>query len=221
MIRAVLFDMDGVLFDTEALGFQTMCRITTELGAPIDRAIYTRTLGLPDTECRNVYLSALGQDFPYDVATRRFGDFMSQYSGARPMPRKPGLSECLAGLKARGIAVALATSTTRPRVDEYFATAPDLAAYFGVRVCCGEVPRGKPAPDIYVAAARAAGCEPADCLGVEDSLNGVRAVRASGARCVMIPDMLPYGERFRPYVDDCLASLAELCPLIDRLNAAK
>ena len=127
--------------------------------------------------------------------------------------------EALAGLKARGLKLALATSTVRPLVTEYFARMPEVARHFDATVCGGEVPCGKPAPDIYVAAARAVGCEPADCLGVEDSFYGVQAIRAAGARCVMIPDLLPYDERFAPYVDHRLQSLHDLCPLVDALNA--
>lgn len=218
MIRAAIFDMDGVLFDTEKLGQQAMVRISAELGHPITGAFYLKTLGVPNAECKLIYREGQGPDFPYDEAVRRFRAYFSEYNRAHPLPRKPGLMECLTGLRARGVKAALATSTVRPLVMEYFANMPDVAACFDTLVCGGEVPRGKPAPDIYLAAAAALGMTPAECVGVEDSYYGVQSIRASGARCVMIPDLLPYGERFAPYVDDCLPSLAGVCPLIDRLN---
>ena len=219
MIRAVLFDMDGVLLDTETLGLQAMTQIAQELGYPIDRAFYLTTLGVPNAECGHVYRNALGQDFPYEVAMKRFQQYFHDYNRTLSLPRKPGLMECLTGLRRRGLRIALATSTIRSLVDEYFAAMPDVAACFDGTVCGGEVSHGKPAPDIYLAAARSVGCEMSECVGVEDSVNGVRSVRASGAHCVMIPDLLPCDARFTPYVDNCLTSLTELCPLIDRLNA--
>lgn len=219
MIRAVLFDMDGVLFDTEALGMRAMEGIAAELGYKADRAFYETTLGVPNAECEHIYRKGLGEDFPYDVAMERFRAYFLEYNRKHTMPRKPGLMDCLNGLKARGLNIVLATSTVRPLVSEYFAAMPDFAAMFDGAVCGGEVQNGKPAPDVYLAAARLAGCQPTECIGVEDSFSGTRAVRASGARCVMIPDLLPFSERFAPYVDDVLPSLNELCPLIDRLNA--
>ena len=218
MIRAVLFDMDGVLLDTETLGLRAMIDITADLGYQIDRAFYQTTLGVPNAECKQIYQKALGPDFPYDVAIDRFRAYFSEYNRTRAMPRKDGLMDCLEGLRARGQKIVLATSTVRTLVEEYFAAMPDIAAMFDGKVCGGEVPRGKPAPDIYLAAARVAGYSPVECVGVEDSFSGARAIRAAGAHCVMIPDLLAYDERFQPYVDDVLPNLRALCPLIDRLN---
>ena len=184
----------------------------------MDRAFYQTTLGVPNAECEGIYRAALGQDYPYQTSMERFRAYFRTYNEQHAMPRKPGLMACLSGLKARGLKIALATSTVRPLVDTYFQKMTDIAGYFDATVCGGEVPRGKPAPDIYLAAAAAVGCAPAECVGVEDSFYGVQAVRASGAYSVMVPDMLPYGDRFTPFVDTCLASLHELCPLIDRLN---
>lgn len=210
--------MDGVLFDTEEMGLRALTQIAGELGYHVDRAFYQTTLGVPNAECEGIYLAALGQDFPYQTSMERFRAHFRAYNEQHAMPRKPGLMACLNGLKARGLKIALATSTVRPLVESYFRKMTDIAALFDATVCGGEVPRGKPAPDIYLAAAAAVGCTPAECVGVEDSFYGVQAVRASGAYSVMVPDMLPFGERFAPFVDSCLESLHEICPLVDRLN---
>jgi HAD superfamily hydrolase (TIGR01509 family) len=211
--------MDGVLFDTEELGYKAISQIAAEYGFHADRVFYQKTLGVPNAECEGIYLAALGQHFPYQAVMARFRAYFGDYIQQQALPYKLGLMQCLTGLTQRGLKLALATSTVRPLVDAYFARMPDVAAHFSATVCGGEVPRGKPAPDIYLAAAKAVGCAPAECVGVEDSFYGVQAIRASGAYAVMVPDMLPYGERFAPYVDTCLASLFELCPLVDRLNA--
>ncbi len=70
--------------------------------------------------------------------------------------------------------------------------------------------RSKPAPDIYLLGAKMLGLSPAECAGVEDSVNGVKAIRAAGMLCVMVPDVVPYGPELSPYVDVCLGSLHEL-----------
>ena len=75
---------------------------------------------------------------------------------------------------------------------------------------------GKPAPDIYLLGARELGLEPSECLGVEDSVNGVKAVRAAGLRCVMIPDSLPYTPELAPCVDTLLSGLSELEAMIEK-----
>ena len=103
MIRAVLFDMDGVLLDTETLGLQAMTQIARELKHPIDRAFYLTTLGVPNAECGHVYRNALGQDFPYEVAMKRFQQYFFDYNRTRSLPRKPGLMDCLTGLRQRGL----------------------------------------------------------------------------------------------------------------------
>jgi HAD superfamily hydrolase (TIGR01509 family) len=186
--------------------------------APDHPEFYLNTLGVPGDKCRKIYRDGIGEDFPFSEASARFYAYFSEYNRSHPLPRKPGLMECLTGLTARGIKIALVTSTIRPLVMEYFAAMPDIAACFDTLVCGGEVPHGKPSPDMYLAAAKALGCASAECVGVEDSYYGVQSIHASGAHCVMIPDLLACGERFAPYVDDCLPSLFDLCPLVDRLN---
>ena len=125
------------------------------------------------------------------------------------MPLMPGAREALEMLRRRGVATALVTSNGQAVVREYLAIS-GFAPYFD-QVITGEMTqRSKPAPDIYLLGAKMLGLSPAECAGVEDSVNGVKAIRAAGMLCVMVPDVVPYGPELSPYVDVCLDSLHEL-----------
>ena len=218
MIRGALFDMDGVLFDTETLGMELMPKAARAYGQTMDTALYHRLLGVNEHLSRQIIAEAYGPDFPFDEFHDQFLAYFLDIAKEGRLPRKPGLVECMQGLKARGIKIALATSTQRPVVECYLQNTPELRDVFDATVCGIEVPNGKPAPDIYQEAARRIGLTPAECVGIEDSRNGLRSLHAAGVHSVMIPDLLPFSDELAPYVDTCLDSLSDLCPLIDRLN---
>ena len=218
MIRGVLFDMDGVLFDTETLGQQLMPKAARAFGQEMDQALYHRLLGVNEHLSRQIIAEAYGEDFPFDPFHDRFLQYFLDLAEAGQLPRKPGLKECMQGLKARGMKIALATSTQRPVVECYLRNTPELKDVFDATVCGIEVPKGKPESDIYLEAARRVGLNPEECMGVEDSRNGLRSLRAAGVVSVMIPDLIPFSDELSPYVDHCLTGLDELCALADRLN---
>lgn len=218
MIRGVLFDMDGVLFDTETLGQELMPRAAAAYGKQMDKELYFRLLGVNEHLSRKILLEEYGSDFPFDAFHNAFLDYFLQIARAGQLPRKPGLAACMEGLKERGMKIALATSTQRPVVECYLSHTPELRECFDATVCGIEVPNGKPAPDIYRKAAEKLGLLPEECVGVEDSRNGVKSLRSAGCHSVMIPDLLPFSEELAPYVDSCLTGLDQLCALIDRLN---
>lgn len=219
MIRGVLFDLDGVILDTERLGRSIYLRACAEAGYPqMNEEIYATLLGKPQEEGYVITRRVLGEDFP---AERMFEVFRTQVrelirSGAEVC--KPGLTECMEGLKARGLRIALATSTKRFIVEEYMAHIPQMQNVFDAMVCSVEAGRGKPAPDIYLEAARRLGLKPEECMGVEDSMAGLQSLTAAGCVRVMIPDLLPCDERFSGLVDYELQTLAQLPKLTDRLN---
>lgn len=219
MLKAVLFDMDGVIFDTERLGARLLAEAAAEHGYAVDDALYTDMLGVPYEPSRAVFQRRFGPDVPFDAIMdglhRRFAQ--ADRDGATAL--KDGARECLEGLRERGIRMALATSTQRDTVLGHFERMPELWRCFSVTLCGGEVARGKPAPDIYLAAAAALGARPEECLGVEDSYNGLRALSAAGIRSVMIPDMLPHTPEIAPCCTYLLPSLRALCPLVDKLRA--
>ena len=218
MIRGVLFDMDGLLLDTERLGMRIMPDVCARMGYSMPPALYIRLLGLTSREGRHVLEEALDEGFPYEAMMDAFHEAFAQMAQRGEVPAKKGLEACMTGLKARGIRRALATSTHRSLVELYLQSVAPLRDALDFVVCGPEVPNGKPAPDIYLRAAEGLGLAPGECLGVEDSLNGLKSLKAAHVTAVMIPDLMPPDERFRGLVDYRLDDLNQLCGLIDRLN---
>ena len=216
MIRGVCFDMDGVLLDTETLGGVVMREAAALQDCPLTLAQWHSLLGQNMASTR-VSLRAF---FPGRIDPDRFirdwCELMLAHIRREGLPFKPHAREVLQHLRQRGICLALCTSNAAEVVAEYLRIAGWEHAFD--QVITGEmVASSKPAPDIYLRGAELLGLDPAECAGVEDSYNGVRAVRAAGMYSVMIPDILPWCEEVAPCTDAVLTSLGELEPLLERL----
>ena len=213
MIRGVCFDMDGVLVDNEGLGGLVLGEAGARQGCTMTQAQCETLIGVTMKTTREL----LKGWFP-GIDTARFVQdwytLMQERVRRDGLPLKPHADETLRRLRRKGLKLALCTSNARKVVEEYLA----LAGWEDVfdQVVTGDmVQNGKPAPDIYLLGAQKLGLEPSECLAVEDSVNGVKAVRAAGLRCVMIPDVLPYTPELAPYVDTLLSDLSELGAIID------
>lgn len=219
MIKGVLFDMDGVILDTERQGRNIFLGECVRRGYPqVDEVFYERLLGQTrEADCA-LMKEALGQEFPFDEMYDSYRAGLHALAEKDQLLTRPGVRECMEGLKKRGIRIALATSTARPIVEMYQQHIPEMQNVFDFMVCGKEGGRSKPAPDIYLKAAAGIGVDISECIGVEDSLYGLRSIRAAGGVCVMVPDLLKRDERFAGVVDHELKDLTQLCPLIDRLN---
>ena len=209
MIRGVCFDMDGLLFDTERLGAEVMEQAAALQGCSLTEAQWRSVLGQSLAATRE----ALERWFGAGMDANRFVDdwcrLMLEHMRRKGVPEKPGARETLGQLRRRGVATALVTSNGRQVVREYLALR-GFATLFDQVITGDMTSRSKPDPDIYLLGAERLGLPPAECAGVEDSVNGVKAIRAAGMLSVMVPDIVPYGPELSPYVDICLDSLWEL-----------
>ncbi len=186
---AVVFDMDGVIFDSERAVLAVWQELAAELGLGEIEAVFRRCIGTNKARTREI----LGETFPaldfaaFDTETRR--RFQAKWGGGR-LPVKPGAAELLGALRERGVPLALASSTdsavVRQELDE-----AGLLTCFDAVVGGDQVKRSKPDPEIFLRAAEALDMPPARCFVIEDSFNGIRAAHRAGMRPLMVPDMVP------------------------------
>ncbi|NLV58555.1 MAG: HAD family phosphatase [Clostridiales bacterium] len=218
MVDGIIFDMDGVLLDTETYGMDLSIRLAARFGYTLTPEMYRQTLGTPNLRSKEILQGYLGPAYPYEAVWDAFREELMALAREDRLPKKPGLGECLTGLQERSIPLALATSTPRYVVEVYLEHIPELRGAFAAVVCGTDVTQGKPAPDIFLLAARRLGVSPQRCLGVEDSTTGLTGLKAAGIPSVMIPDLIPYNDSMQELVTYRLSSLEELCPLVDRLR---
>ena len=178
LYNAVVFDMDGVIFDSERAVMQCWKEVASRHNIPnIEKAILACT-GTTMVRTREIMLNLYGADFPYDEYARESSAiFHSRYDGGR-LPMKPGVKELLTFLKERGKKIALASSTRQQVVTDELRDA-GIIEYFD-RIICGDmVSRSKPAPDIFLKACEELNISPSDSYAIEDSYNGIRAAHAA------------------------------------------
>jgi HAD superfamily hydrolase (TIGR01509 family) len=186
-MRAVLWDMDGTLVDSEKLWDVALQELYRRRGAVLTNAVRETTVGASAANLMTIVFDDLGLE--HDAAAKQSeSDWLHDYTGelfAQGLPWLPGAREMLDALAAEGIPMALVTNTRRDLADQALNSIG--RQYFSVTVCGNEVPHGKPAPDIYLRAADLLGLHPADCLAIEDSVAGTTAAEAAGCAVVVVP----------------------------------
>ncbi len=186
---AVIFDMDGLLFDTETLYEEALGAAAVECGLePPSAALFRRLVGNPWVRNRGILLGHYGSEDTVDGLRAAWLRCFERIAPGR-LILKPGAAELLETLTRRGIPRAIATSS-RPEAVAQHLSAHGLSASFQAVVAAGDYAEGKPAPDPFLLAAERLGVAPELCLALEDSHNGVRSAAAAGTMTVMVPDLL-------------------------------
>lgn len=189
MVKAVIFDMDGVLIDTERWLNRYWCQAALEAGYDMkpEHALAIRSLA---GKYAAPYLQGIfGERFSYWTIRERRKELMREHIAKHGIEKKIGVDEVLDYLRAHGIRTAVATATDPVRTREYL-TKTGIYDKFDHIICATMVENGKPKPDIYLYACEQIGELPKDCIAVEDSPNGVRSAVDAGLRTVMVPDLL-------------------------------
>jgi HAD superfamily hydrolase (TIGR01509 family) len=214
VIDAVVFDMDGVLIQSEEVWDEVREAYVRERGGRYDAEIQRAMMGMSSTEwSRYLHETAGVPDEPETINAEVVGRMLAAYRDHLPLI--DGAVEAVRRLAAR-YPLGLASSSNRPLIDAALETA-GVATCFTATVSSEEVARGKPAPDVYLEAARRLGVEPNACAAVEDSHGGIRSARAAGMRVIVFPNRsYPPDAASIAQADVIIGSLAELTPeLID------
>ena len=211
-IRAVVFDMDGLLIDSEGLVREGVIRAARGMGKDMPMSVTARMIGTPLAECMRVLAEHFGPGFDMDaflLAERR----ETQALFAEGVALKAGVIELLDHLGELGLPRAVATSSGRGAVEAHLGGHGVLSRFDAV-ITREDVPRHKPHPDPFLAAASALGVEPQSCLALEDSHNGVRAAHAAGMMTIMVPDLLDPTEEMAEKTIHIAESLHEVHRLL-------
>lgn len=217
MIKAVIFDLDGLILDTEKLLVKFWCQAANEAGFPMqtEHALHIRSLG---RKFAIPYLSEIfGPEFDYMKIRSRRMELMAEHIREHGLEKKPGLGELLSYLRKNRIPAAVATATDKLRAEEYLQQT-GLLYYFSGIICATMVENGKPKPDIYLFAAARLGIKPQECLALEDSPNGVFAASSAGCVTVMVPDLTEPDEEVLPLIYASVKSLADVPAVIKQLS---
>ena len=185
--EAVVFDMDGLMLDSERAINECMARAASDLGHELPASLWLQMIGGGDGLCRRLLTDRIGADATVELLAR--AEAMYDVVADAGIDHRPGIVDLLDWLVARGIPRAVATSTRRPLAMRKLAAA-GLLPYFDAVATSSDVAAPKPAPDVYLLAASKLGVAPARCLVLEDSPTGVRAALAAGMTPVQVPDML-------------------------------
>jgi HAD superfamily hydrolase (TIGR01509 family) len=204
-VEAVIFDMDGLLIDTEAVYIKAYMAGAAIMGVEMPLAFCHSMIGTPSPECDRMIQEFFGPAFRLDDFNGHVDSHAAQLLEAG-VPVKPGAADLLTFLGKRGLPLAVATSSSRRTTERHLGRA-GLLGHFRALATRDDVLRGKPHPDIHLEAACRLGVAPERCLSFEDSNTGLTAAHAAGTLAIMVPDLVPPTEEVRT---KCLAVLPDL-----------
>ncbi|MBD9470543.1 HAD family phosphatase [Pseudoxanthomonas sp. PXM01] len=214
---AVIFDMDGLMLDSERAIIGCLADAARELGHDLPDVLWLSMVGHSEAVCRHLLDEAVGET-QRDLILQR-SHVLYDAVVAAGVPHRPGILAMLDFLQARGIPRAVATSTRRPLALKKL-EASGLLSRFDAVCTSSDVEHPKPAPDVYLLAARSLGADPTRCLVLEDSPTGVRAALAAGMYPIQIPDLLEPDDAVRALGHLILPSLDDARLLLEQRLAA-
>ncbi len=207
--QAVVFDMDGVIFDTERLVIEFWKEVAKRHNIPNVEHTCIQCLGTNRVRTREIFLENYGADFPFDPYRAEVTELFNTHYKGVPLPTKPGVRELLSYLQEQDIKVGLASSTAQHLVRDEIGTA-GLLPYFQTLVCGDMVEHSKPAPDIFLKACEILNADPTKSIAIEDSFNGIRSAHCAGMTPIMVPDQVQPTDEIRALAFHVMPSLLDV-----------
>lgn len=215
MIDAVIFDMDGTMVDTETAFMDICLKIQEEMGITPDPEPFLRTIGSPADVTAQVMEESMGPELFQLFYPRMEEAFHAVHAG--PVPQKPGLVPLMDFLRSQGIRMGVATSSSeeiaRPTLEHAGVLHQLEVVIYGDMIPPG---RGKPHPDIFLAALERLGVPPHRAVGIEDSHNGIHSLHRAGMTAIMVPDAMEVTDEMRELADVILEDLHQVIPYLQK-----
>ena len=189
-MKAVVFDMDGVLFDTERVCMESWVAVAERRGMQGMREVFPLCIGRNYTDDELIIKEHYGADFDYSEFRKETSEEFWREIEEQGLPRKKGVKELLEFLKTDGWRIGLASSTKRASILKNLELA-GITEYFSFVIGGEEIEHSKPEPEIYLKACAGLGVVPEETYAIEDSYNGIRSASRAGMKPIMVPDMLP------------------------------
>ena len=207
-INTVIFDMDGVIFDTERIYLETWNDVFDKYGYKMTKEVYISVMGVGRKNVINTFKDIYGDDLPIDKMYKEKDQILFNRIEEGTVPTKEGVHEVLKFLRKNDYKIALATSAKRERVDKHLKDTK-LEGAFDVIVCGDEVDKAKPNPEIFLKVANKLEVDRERCIVVEDSLAGVKAGYNAGMVVVNIPDLKDYDDELERFSHKVFKNLIE------------
>jgi HAD superfamily hydrolase (TIGR01509 family) len=216
-IQAIIFDIDGLMLDTEPISKRSWATVMGPAGFPLTDEVYQQMIGRTEADVRHMLADIYGAHFPFERMYHEREQRFNELVQAEGIPLKPGLLDCLEFVNREGLSKAVASSTYA-RLAEIKLSIAGIRQQFEIIVTGDQVKRGKPAPDLFLEAARRLDLPPSTCVVLEDSIAGICAAHAAGMRSLLVPDMqIPDEETYR-LADGVLEHLGLVSGVIEGWN---
>ena len=207
--KAVIFDMDGVIFDTEKVYLDIWIEVFEKYGYKMTKELYVNVMGTGRKNVIKTFLENFGDDLPIEKMYEEKDNQLFYIIENQGIPLKKGVKELFSMLKEKNYKIALATSAKRERVEKQIKD-KWLKESFDAIVCGDDVEKGKPSPDIFLKAAKEIDVEPENCFVVEDSPAGIKAAFSGGMKGIHVEDLKVADEDILKYCQKSFKDLQEV-----------
>ena len=207
--KAVIFDMDGVIFDTEKVYLDIWTEVFEKYGYKMTKELYVTVMGTGRKNVIKTFLENFGDDLPIEKMYEEKDNQLFYIIENQGIPLKEGVKELFSMLKEKNYKIALATSAKRERVEKQIKD-KWLKESFDAIVCGDDVEKGKPSPDIFLKAAKKIDVEPENCFVVEDSPAGIKAAFSGGMKGIHVEDLKVADEDILKYCQKSFKDLQEV-----------